>query len=347
MVSFNMDKLAYHYNKKKLKGSQEGMYLYYYPCKHEEQANAHIGHKGYIVIEVTEQQWEALFEMDRFEYNNFHKYVRHTNRLKDIDEDALKPQEQERLLDHKNDFDRVITASDNKLFTDKLTENEQKILELADKGLTQSAIAEKLGFAQSYVSVTLKQAKAKISAMKSKTETADERANRYWEMFIEKGEMPGHVDVLYFYILHCFTTEDTIYFLEWFYSFGELMRYIMRYNFETDEDKQQKTIADFFANATDEEKDRFSMYEKMIYPVQYVYICLYKETLRRKKDRLKHKDFYSMVNGVYIVLLKIAKRLGTTPEEFLQERFVPFFVEFRDRRVRTFYKYYTGKDLPE
>ena len=31
----------------------------------------------FCVIEVTEKEWEALFELDRFEYNNWHKYYRH------------------------------------------------------------------------------------------------------------------------------------------------------------------------------------------------------------------------------------------------------------------------------
>lgn len=62
-----MDKVAYHFNKKKL----------HYPCNEEDKANTFLYGKGYFVIDVTEKEWEALFELDRFEYNNWHKVYRH------------------------------------------------------------------------------------------------------------------------------------------------------------------------------------------------------------------------------------------------------------------------------
>lgn len=60
-----MDKLAYHFNKKKIPAETEGKYLYYYPCDDLENATVRMGKDGYIVIEVTEKEWEALFELDR------------------------------------------------------------------------------------------------------------------------------------------------------------------------------------------------------------------------------------------------------------------------------------------
>ena len=74
-----MDKLAYHFNKKKIPAETEGKYLYYYPCDDLENATVRMGKDGYLVIEVTEKEWEALFELDRIDYNNEHKYVRHTS----------------------------------------------------------------------------------------------------------------------------------------------------------------------------------------------------------------------------------------------------------------------------
>lgn len=65
-----MDKLAYHLNKKKTLGDTEGKFLYYYPCNSDDKANYRIEDKKYIVIEVTENEWEALIELDRIEYNN-------------------------------------------------------------------------------------------------------------------------------------------------------------------------------------------------------------------------------------------------------------------------------------
>ena len=52
--------------------------------------------RDYITIEVTDKEWEALIELDRIEYNNEHKYVRHTNVLPDED-DEISIEEQEQL----------------------------------------------------------------------------------------------------------------------------------------------------------------------------------------------------------------------------------------------------------
>ena len=84
-----MDKLAYHYNKKKLPAKTEGKYLYYYPCEDMESATVQMGGRGFVTIEVTEKEWEALIELDRIEYNNEHKYVRHTTELFDEEDETL------------------------------------------------------------------------------------------------------------------------------------------------------------------------------------------------------------------------------------------------------------------
>ena len=84
-----MDKLAYHYNKKKLPAKTEGKYLYYYPCDDIENATVQMGGRGFVTIEVSEKEWEALIELDRIEYNNEHKYVRHTTELLDEEDETL------------------------------------------------------------------------------------------------------------------------------------------------------------------------------------------------------------------------------------------------------------------
>lgn len=55
-----------------------------------ENAPIQMGKRGYITIEVTDKEWEALIELDRIEYNNEHKYVRHTNVLPDEDDEISK-----------------------------------------------------------------------------------------------------------------------------------------------------------------------------------------------------------------------------------------------------------------
>ena len=74
-----MDKLAYHLNKKKIPAKTEGKYKYYYPCLLKEEADEQYGDNYYIVTEVSEREWEALLELDRLEYNNTHKFTRHSS----------------------------------------------------------------------------------------------------------------------------------------------------------------------------------------------------------------------------------------------------------------------------
>lgn len=56
-----MDKLAYHFNKKKKPAKSEGKFLYYYPCDAEDNPDKWFGDKAYIVLEVSEKEWDALF----------------------------------------------------------------------------------------------------------------------------------------------------------------------------------------------------------------------------------------------------------------------------------------------
>ena len=97
-----MDKLAYHLNKKRQPAKTEGKFRYYYPC--QKFPDVKISGKGYVVVEVNEQEWEALAELDRLEYNNTHKYQRHTTSPPDIDEDFMKPEDQEKWLNRDPSF---------------------------------------------------------------------------------------------------------------------------------------------------------------------------------------------------------------------------------------------------
>ena len=94
-----MDKLAYHFNKKKKPAKTEGKILYYYPCDGADKPDIWYGDRAYVVLEVSESEWEALFELDRLEYNNLHKYQRHTTHIPNMDEDGLTPKEQQRWID--------------------------------------------------------------------------------------------------------------------------------------------------------------------------------------------------------------------------------------------------------
>lgn len=84
-----------------LPGKTPGTYLYYYPCKRKEQANARLEDRSYIALEVTPRQREMLIELDRLEYNSNHAYSRHSVRMSDLDEDAMPHTMREGCIDKK------------------------------------------------------------------------------------------------------------------------------------------------------------------------------------------------------------------------------------------------------
>lgn len=135
-----MDKLTYHLNKKKQPANTEGKFLYYYPCK-KGVPGIHIGDKGYVVIEVTETEWEALFELDRLEYNNTHKFQRHTNIIVDRDENFLTPKQEEKRIDKGIPFTRTLQDNvDRERLIGKLTKKEQEIYRIYIDEETPQAI---------------------------------------------------------------------------------------------------------------------------------------------------------------------------------------------------------------
>ena len=165
-----MDKLAYHYNKKKIPAEAAGKYLYYYPCA-DENANVRIDGHGFIVIEVTEKEWEALIELNRIDYNNEHKYVRHTMPIPNADEDNLAVKQQEQLHSGETDISTATAEMfDKQQRFSKLSDSEKQVLALLDEGSTQKEVAKALGVTQGYVSMVKKQAKFNLDYMTTRSE---------------------------------------------------------------------------------------------------------------------------------------------------------------------------------
>lgn len=111
-----MDKLAYHFNKKKIPAKTEGKYKYYYPCLLKE-ADEQYGDNYYIVTEVSESEWEALLELDRLEYNNTHKFTRHSSTMPSANEDRLSVKQQQKRISDDDSLEEVLeqTADENNL----------------------------------------------------------------------------------------------------------------------------------------------------------------------------------------------------------------------------------------
>lgn len=173
-----MDKLAYHLNKKKEPTKTGGKFLYYYPCTEEDNPDVWCEEKPYIVIEVSEAEWETLFELDRLEYNNTHKYKRHTDSFSDKDEEELSPKEQQRRINKDIPFNVLVNEQvDREITLRNLPNKYREILKAILEDKTQKQVAEELGVTQGYISFALKKTDCSIDDYVFKTGT---RADIVW-----------------------------------------------------------------------------------------------------------------------------------------------------------------------
>lgn len=338
-----MDKLAYHLNKKKKPATTEGKFLYYYPCK-KGKPNCRIGDKKYIEIEVTEKEWEALRELDMFEYNNEHKAYRHKERFPEDDE-RLSRSEQKKWTDKSIPFSTVSNERIDRLRAlSTLTPQERNVYCLSvDDGLLQRDIAEELGITQSAVSATFNRARRKLDAFDlSADNTPDDIVWKLWQVFMRDWELPDFLDVEIEFVIRGLL-NTLLPFINWFYSIGELCRYILRY-YLFDEDKIGNDIELYLANATPKEQKYFkNYYSEQPSIIQGVYVRLCMEIKRREANSLT--DSHKAVNGIYTAVSKIATRLDISVAECLTQRLYPFLAEKRSKRLKAFYKYYAGKKL--
>ncbi len=338
-----MDKLAYHFNKKKKPAKTDGKFLYYYPCEAEDNPDVWFGPKAYIVIEVSEQEWEALFELDRLEYNNTHKYQRHTNRISNKDEDELTPKQQQRRIDKDVLFNVLVNEQiDRDILLGNLPHKDRKILEVMADGNTKQQAADELEVTQGYISSALKKANRSVDDYVFKNGTRSDIVWHCWNRFINQREMPYFLDVEIEFVLRKLLC-DLIPFTHWFYSFGELCRYILTFYF-FDNEKMDDEISDYLKNANEDDRKHYEdYYGDQPSIVGTVYIRLCKEMDRRKSIGLHESDkFYT---SIFSAIEKITKRLNMGMEEYLTQRFYPYVAKWRNRRLRQFYKAYTGKNL--
>lgn len=340
-----MDKLAYHLNKKKEPAKTEGKFLYYYPCDKEDNPDIWFGQKPYIVIEVSETEWEALRELDRLEYNNIHSYQRKTERIANVNEYELTPNQQERRIDRNIPFDEIINDEyDGKILLSHLSRRDRKVLEAMADGGKQSEAAKELGVTQGYISTALKRAYRSVDDYIFKAGTRTEIVWYCWNRFISMGEMPYFLDVqLEFVISHLL--GDLLPFTHWFYSVGDLGRHILTYYY-FDNETMDDEVAEYLQSASEEERKHYEdRYGDIPVIIGAVYIRLCREMSRRQ--RFGFHDSYKLYENIFDTLEKITKRLKTGVEEFLINRFYPYVAVWRNRRLRQCYKYYTGKSLPK
>ena len=184
-----MDKQAYHYNKKKLKGKTAGTYLYFYPCDPSDNPDKWIEGKAYAVIEVTEREWQILFAFDREEYNDDHAYARKfTPLIYSKDEEELTLYQRQKRIGNNPLFDESSNdKTDIRHAMKHLTTQEQEVFSFVHfEDMRQTDIAKTMGVTQGYVSMVLEQAEEKI-AKHDGDQTPDGIAWRYWKQFVKKG----------------------------------------------------------------------------------------------------------------------------------------------------------------
>lgn len=337
-----MDKLSYHYNKRKLPGKTPGCYLYRYPCDSADSPDCYIGGKPYAVIEVSENEWRALRELDRLEYNNAHKYLRHTTPIRhDVDEDMLPPKRLKKRLDRSEPFTDIVHARlDEESALSALSRRQRHIVFLYKrKDMSQAEIAKRLGVTQGYISSGLQKAEEAIR----RYDAGDDRdiiVWQYWEQFVKKGEMPQYTDVVLEFIVRALLGDLAV-FLPWFYSLSDFIRFLLK-SYLFDDDKITGEIEVYLAAADNEERTHYTdFYGDLPELIGGIYIRLKRETERRREMRLHDSD--KLYDGIVSAVKKIAERFHMTAEEYFQTRFYPFLAAWRNKRIAGFRQYYQKK----
>lgn len=187
--------------------------------------------------------------------------------------------------------------------------------------------------------------KKKLDAYNTgKDNTPDEIIWALWKIFMRDYELPDFLDVEIEYVIRGIL-PDLIPFINWFYSIGELCRYILRY-YLFDEDKIGEDIQKYLLTATREEQERLKeYYADRPLVIQGVYVRLCMEVKCRESNRLQ--DSHKSIDGIYTAVAKIGKRLDLSVEECLKQRLYSYLAEKRNRRLKEFYRCYTGKKLHE
>lgn len=128
----------------------------------------------------------SLRELDRFEYNNWHKVYRHNDPFPE-DEEMLSPRKQQKWTDKDIPFSTLSNERLDRLRAlSTLTPQERKVYCLSvDDQMRQKDIAKELGITQGAVSSTFNRARRKLDALYlSKDNTPDDIVWKLWQIFM-------------------------------------------------------------------------------------------------------------------------------------------------------------------
>ena len=228
----------------------------------------------------------------------------------------------------------------------QLTEDEEKVLKMLENGATQKNIAKALNVTQGYVSMI--KAKAQYNYDYAEQTTAiktncPEYLWKCWNLFTKKLEMPMFLDVEMEYVLRHLHPNDIAHFLYWYYSLGEFVRFSIRY-YLYNEEALEKEKSEYLSKASDQELAWYLQnYADAVPLVQIVYIRLITEVECRRERGLHGNN--KAADGLYTAVEKLAKRVNISPEEYYEKRIYPIIVNIRTRRIKQFYRFYSGKTL--
>ena len=213
---------------------------------------------------------------------------------------------------------------------------------MLERDYSQEETAEILGVDQATVSRKLKEIKGVLERQHLTNGTNTKTDIDFyvaWKELCATGKTKNDDDVILEYVLRTLTSEDLLWFLYWFYSIKELIRYMLKYLI-TREAHIEEDIQNFMSKASSNGKKHFEeCYGNQPPLLQCVYINMLSEVWRRVKmfPGVPIGENYYKAD---IILAKIVKRLKTTEDEFLCNRFFPFLAKTRLKRYEEFMKKY-------
>ena len=325
---------AYKLNEQRQPGSRPGTLIYHY-----------YDPDGILTSqEVTEELFDALSDMDekfyalerREEYHNVrhlkpspHNHVFRPRKVEDLPDKkmAYVLQQQEDSADLL-DARALFRGEDKRIYSMHFLEK-----------LTQKEIAAALNRSQSYVSKRLVKIKETLEskALQQDRSKKEAYAERQWEQFLEKFRTENDEDIL-FDLFRCVCGPDLQEaFLEWFYSYREYSKFCLQY-----------LILRPFDNASDEQfkqrLNRLSEWQQLTYRLQFaeqldevrwLYIALC-EKMNERQEKLRTPPSHPDEEKVQKEAERIARRLGTTVEKYVNGRFLPKLYERLGKRYEDF-----------
>lgn len=320
----------YLLNRKKRPAKTDGKFLYYYVgasitdfpkgSKLRRYKNAYV-----CEVEVSSEEWDCLYELDKAEYNSNHREDRHKDG-RYSEEPVSKPREIEESVEILGDIDK-------------------EILKLYKQGYTQAEIAEKQNRTQGYVSKHLSKIIKQIKGNNADEtiSSVERKVEEFWDEFISKRKMPEYFDIIVDMFIAGLPSKEYERLLKWFYSYREFLRWVLKYLLIYESKLiDEKTEAKLLKTLPEEQRKIYQeIFEETDAPdcCKMTYLMLTAETERRRETfRIEPKgNAFIELNAE---LERIAKLKKLTTEEYITERFIPEFLEEKAKRYASYRKYF-------